>query len=168
VAKIFVNDAGYVCVFSMWIYPKIFSLFSDGKLTLEGATNVYMHTASKYDDCRSLHFPHATCNVKFDWECLGNPHDHHSLMPCLPVRVPPSSNNYDTYANFRSKSLDWSIDVDVKNVDNDVSVCCFIELSETCILGTLHACVFVVSTFPVMAILLHSCSKEVHIIHTGG
>ncbi|XP_065892546.1 bridge-like lipid transfer protein family member 2 isoform X2 [Dysidea avara] len=92
---------------------------NDGRLTLEGAVNVYMHTASKYDDCRSLHFPHATCNIKFDWNCQGNPHDHHSLMPCLPDRIPPSSNNYDTYAKFRSKSVDWSIDVDVENVGND-------------------------------------------------
>jgi len=98
------------------------NFFSGGKLTLEGAANVYMHTASKYDDCRSLHFPRTTCNVQFDWECQGNPHDHHSLMPCLPDRIPPSSNNYDTYANFRSKSLDWSIDVDVKNMENEVSV----------------------------------------------
>ena len=79
-----------------------------------------MHTASKYDDCRTLHFPHATCNIQFDWICQGNPHDHHSLMPCLPYRVPPSSNNYDTYADFRSKSLDWSINVIVKNRNNKV------------------------------------------------
>jgi len=82
--------------------------------------NVYMHTASKYDDCRTLHFPHATCNIQFDWICQGNPHDHHSLMPCLPYRVPPSSNNYDTYADFRSKSLDWSINVIVKNRNSKV------------------------------------------------
>lgn len=91
-----------------------------GQLQVDGTVNVFMHTASKYDDCRCLHLPKATCTMKFNWSCQGNPHDHHSLMPCVPDRIPhwSSSEEYDTYANFRSKSLDWNINLDVQNTNN--------------------------------------------------
>ena len=95
-----------------------------GQLDMDGTLNVFMHTASKYDDCRCLHFPKATFTMKFNWLCQGNCHDHHSPMPCVPERIAHrnSSEEYDTYANFRSKSLDWNINLDVQNTDN-VSVC---------------------------------------------
>ena len=93
-----------------------------GQLDIDGKLHVFMHTASKYDDCRCLHFPKATCSMVFNWSCQGDPHDHHSPMPCVPERITHrnGSEEYDTYANFRSKCLDWNINLDVQNT-NDVS-----------------------------------------------
>ena len=108
----------------IYITVIIFSLLIGGKLLIDGTLNVFMHTASKYDDCRCLHFPKATCTIIFNWLCRGNPHNHHSPMPCVPERFITQQNNskkYDTYADFRSKSLDWNINLDVQNA-SDVSM----------------------------------------------
>lgn len=55
--------------------------------------------------------------MKFNWLCQGNPHDHHTPVPCVPERIPRQkcSEEYDTYADFRSKALDWIINLDVHN-----------------------------------------------------
>jgi len=94
---------------------------------MDGTLNVFMHTASKYDDCRCLHFPKATCTTKFNWFCQGNSHDHHTPMPSVPDKIPhqDSSDKYDTYANFRSKSLDWNINLDVQNATDVRVLICF-------------------------------------------
>ena len=107
-------------------------MFIGGQLNLDGTLNVFMHTASKYDDCRCLHFPKATCTMIFNWLCQGNPHDHHSPMPCVPERIAHQNNSeeYDTYTNFRSKYADWNINLDVQNkTDVSVSMCVFIVYS---------------------------------------
>jgi hypothetical protein len=92
-------------------------LTSTAKFIFAGELEVSVRTASKYDDCRLLHVPHAKLVIKLGWKCnLGNADDHHGVSPCSPHRLPEYSSNvtHDSYRAFRSDNLDLNVSLDTK------------------------------------------------------
>lgn len=69
------------------------SFFVTAKFVYKGDLNVYVRTASKYDDCQLLHLPNLKLTIKIDWVCLADPNDHHSVIPCAPDKLPEYSSN---------------------------------------------------------------------------
>ncbi|KAI5641648.1 hypothetical protein NE865_06162 [Phthorimaea operculella] len=92
-----------------------------GKLGFLGELNVFVRTASKYDDCRVLRVPSLKLSVKMGWQCVGDPRDHHAVSPCAPTRLPEYSSNqeHDSYRAFRSQGLDIHLSMDTKPIDRD-------------------------------------------------
>ena len=90
--------------------------WSEAEVKVEGTLDIYVRTASKYDDGHLLHLPNLNLGVKMDWLCLANPKDHHSVMPCAPDKLPEYSSNqeHDSYRAFRSSKLDLSIQFETK------------------------------------------------------
>ena len=54
--------------------------------------------------------------IKLDWICLGNPDDHHSLMPCAPEKLPEYSHNvqHDSYRAFRSQNVNVRLSIETR------------------------------------------------------
>lgn len=64
------------------------------QLDMKGALQLIVHTASKYDDCIIVDFPHVKSSAKFNWVCGGKgPHGHHYVIRCAPDRVPVLPDN---------------------------------------------------------------------------
>eukprot|EP00118_Oscarella_pearsei_P023317 m.277914 g.277914 ORF g.277914 m.277914 type:complete len:301 (+) comp40610_c1_seq33:111-1013(+) len=80
-----------------------------------GDLDVFVRTASKYDECQVIHFPGFQVQFDLEWICLGHPHDHHAVMPCSPAKVPnmPPGQVYDTFVAFRSQNLNMKITMEV-------------------------------------------------------
>ncbi|XP_076059759.1 bridge-like lipid transfer protein family member hobbit isoform X2 [Oratosquilla oratoria] len=90
--------------------------WTNAKLIFKGDLNVYVRTASKYDDARLLHLPNLKLTVKLHWICRGNPNDHHIVMPCAPDKLPEYSSNqeHDSYRVFRSQNLNMNIGLETR------------------------------------------------------
>ncbi|XP_068629630.1 protein hobbit [Battus philenor] len=95
--------------------------WTNGKLAFLGELNVFVRTASKYDDCRVLRVPALRLCVKLGWQCVGDPRDHHAVAPCAPTRLPEYSSNqeHDSYRAFRSQGLELHLGMDTKPVERD-------------------------------------------------
>lgn len=78
-----------------------------GKIIVKGDLDVYVRTASKYDDCRLLHLPNVRLSIKLSWVCLGHPRDHHAAIPCAPDKLPEYTSNqqHDSFRAFRSEVI---------------------------------------------------------------
>lgn len=68
---------------------KINVSFSPARLILEGAVQLFVHTASKYDSCQILNFPRAKSTLNLNWFCGGrDPNRHHYIVRCAPDKIP--------------------------------------------------------------------------------
>ena len=78
--------------------------------------NLFVRTASKYDDCQLMHVPNVVLLIKLDWLCLGNPNDHHSIMPCAREKLPEYSHNveHDSYRAFRSQNVNVHLNIETR------------------------------------------------------
>ncbi|XP_067136363.1 protein hobbit [Centruroides vittatus] len=92
--------------------------WTNAKIVTKGDLDIYVHTASKYDDCRLLHMPKLKLQFKLDWQCLGHPNEHFSVIPCAQDKVPEYSSNqiHDSYRAFRSENLNMIISLETKPV----------------------------------------------------
>ncbi|XP_076248425.1 bridge-like lipid transfer protein family member hobbit [Calliopsis andreniformis] len=90
--------------------------WTQGRIIVKGDLDVYVRTASKYDDCRLLHLPNVRLSIKLAWVCLGDPRDHHTAIPCAPDRLPEYSSNqeHDSFRAFRSQNLNVSLSLETK------------------------------------------------------
>lgn len=90
--------------------------WTTGKIKIKGDFDALLHTASKYDECRFVHIPNLDVTAILDWNCLGNQHDHYSIMPCAPDKVPDysSHHSHDSYRSFRSQSLSLSLNIETQ------------------------------------------------------
>ncbi|KAL1132826.1 hypothetical protein AAG570_010778 [Ranatra chinensis] len=94
--------------------------WTNAKIVFKGTLDIYVRTASKYDDCRLVHFPSLRLSIKLGWMCLGDPNDHHSVMPCAPDKLPDYSSNqvHDSFRAFRSQNLNISLALETKPTTN--------------------------------------------------
>ncbi|KAH8339800.1 hypothetical protein KR074_010953, partial [Drosophila pseudoananassae] len=100
-------------------------VLTNAKIMFKGELNVTVRTASRYDDCRLLHFPNLKLTVKLNWVCLANPNDHHAVMPCAPDKLPEYSSNqvHDSFRAFRSLNLNIWISFETKpKAGDDVEI----------------------------------------------
>ncbi|XP_045624095.1 protein hobbit [Procambarus clarkii] len=98
--------------------------WTNAKLIFKGELNVFVRTASKYDDARLLHLPNLKLTVKMNWQCHGNPNDHHSVMLCAPDKLPEYSSNqeHDSYRAFRSQHLNMNIVLETKTMKKNDAI----------------------------------------------
>lgn len=81
---------------------------------------VCVRTASRYDDCRLLHFPNLKLTFKLSWLCLANPNEHHAVIPCAPDKLPEYSSNqiHDSFRAFRSQNVNIWVSFETKPLAN--------------------------------------------------
>ncbi|XP_040574353.1 protein hobbit [Lepeophtheirus salmonis] len=99
------------------LFDANFHWSNGGFLKCSGDLDCFIRNETKYDDCQLLHFPGLQFSIKFDWVCIGNPFDHHSVIPCAPNKVPEYSHNFehDSYRAFRSQNLNTRISIEGKS-----------------------------------------------------
>ncbi|GAB6029832.1 hypothetical protein CHUAL_005542 [Chamberlinius hualienensis] len=107
--------------------------WTNSRFVLKGNLDIYVRTASKYDDCHLMHFPMLKLNVKLDWQCLGDPNDHHTVKPCAPDKIPEYSSNqkHDSYRAFRSNNLNLAVSMDVKTNTETGDIPCMLFYNNT-------------------------------------
>ncbi|KAK4026287.1 hypothetical protein OUZ56_015296 [Daphnia magna] len=90
--------------------------WTNANFILKGEFNVYVRTASKYDDCRLLHLPRLKLTIGLTWHCLADPNEHLAVQPCAPNRIPEYSSNqeHDSYRAFRSQSVTLAVSLETK------------------------------------------------------
>ncbi|XP_055631118.1 protein hobbit isoform X2 [Toxorhynchites rutilus septentrionalis] len=99
-------------------------VYTNAKIMFKGDLNVFVRTASRYDDCRLLHLPNLKLTFKLNWACLANPNDHHAVIPCAPDKLPEYSSNqvHDSFRAFRSQNLNIWVSFEIKQNVSDADV----------------------------------------------
>lgn len=117
----------FTCLFSNIFSSSISNIFSSSlaKYVYKGDFNIFVRTASKYDDCQLLHLPNLKLIINIQWGCLGDPNDHHSVIQCAPDKIPEYSSNqvHDSFRAFRSQNVNLSIVLETKPVTNQTFDC---------------------------------------------
>ncbi|KAF7489462.1 Uncharacterized protein SSS_04779 [Sarcoptes scabiei] len=92
-----------------------------GKISILCDLDVFVHAASKYDECRIIHLPDVNIAFNFNWDCSGNKNDHHLVMPCAKDKLPEYTCNqiHDSYRSFRSHHLDLSLSIETKEYEDE-------------------------------------------------
>lgn len=92
----------------------------NGRIQILCDLDVFVHAASKYDECRIIHLPDVTITFNLNWDCSGNKNDHHSVMPCAQDKLPEYTCNqvHDSYRAFRSHHLNLSASIETKDNPN--------------------------------------------------
>ncbi|KAL7018475.1 hypothetical protein ACKWTF_010768 [Chironomus riparius] len=95
-------------------------VWTNAKFMFKGDLQIWVRTASRYDDCRLIHMPSLKLTFKLNWICNGNPNDHHAVVPCAPDKLPEYSSNqvHDSYRAFRSQNVNISITFETKYSQN--------------------------------------------------
>ncbi|CAH1098513.1 unnamed protein product [Psylliodes chrysocephalus] len=106
-------------------WEKVVMDWTNAKFVYKGDLNVYVRTASKYDDVQLLKLPNLKLILGIQWVCLGNPNDHHSVVQCAPDKVPEYSSNqvHDSFRAFRSQNVNLSIVLETRPVPNEPNSC---------------------------------------------
>ncbi|CAG9838728.1 unnamed protein product [Diabrotica balteata] len=106
-------------------WEKVVMDWTNAKFVYKGDLNVYVRTASKYDDVQLLKLPNLKLILGIEWVCLGNPNDHHSVVQCAPDKVPEYSSNqvHDSFRAFRSQNVNLSIVLETRPVPNEPNSC---------------------------------------------
>lgn len=71
-------------------------VWSEAVIRLHGTLDIYVRTASKYDDGHLLHLPHLSFQIKMDWICLANPKVRQPLFRIVSDSEPHSFCPWDT------------------------------------------------------------------------
>lgn len=95
-------------------------VWANAKIMFKGDLQVWVRTASRYDDCRLILLPNLKLTFKLNWICNGNANDHHSVLPCAPDKLPEYSSNqvHDSFRAFRSQNLNISCSFETKQSNN--------------------------------------------------
>ncbi|KAL3273173.1 hypothetical protein HHI36_014627 [Cryptolaemus montrouzieri] len=85
--------------------------WTNAKFIYKGDLNIFVRTASKYDDCKLLHLPNLKLILGIKWNCLSDPNDHHNVVQCAPDKIPEYSSNqvHDSYRAFRSQNVSLNL-----------------------------------------------------------
>ncbi|CAG9773769.1 unnamed protein product [Ceutorhynchus assimilis] len=111
-------------------WEKVIMDWTNAKLVFKGDLNIFVRTASKYDDVQLLKLPNLKLILGFHWVCLADPNDHHNVIYCAPNKIPEYSSNqvHDSFRAFRSQNLNLSIVLETKPTPNQTSNSCPILL----------------------------------------
>ncbi|KAF7637478.1 Fmp27_GFWDK domain-containing protein [Meloidogyne graminicola] len=92
-----------------------------GEFNIRSDVDAYIRTARQQVVLLLLHLPRMSCTISLDWICIGDQHDHHSVQPCAPDKLPEYSINigHDSYRAFRSSCVDVNVRFElITNDDN--------------------------------------------------
>ncbi|XP_076453404.1 protein hobbit-like isoform X2 [Babylonia areolata] len=103
-----------------WTWTRLLMDWTNGQFVLKGDLDISLRTASKYNESVLLHLPNLKFNVGLQWICLGDPNDHHPVMPCAPDKVPDFSHEeHDSFRAFRSQNLNLDLSLKTKPVPSN-------------------------------------------------
>ena len=87
--------------------------WTNGRIAFRGFFDIFVRTASKYDDCHFVHIPNLRLEILLDWQCPGgNPNDHVMVASTAPDRIHDveRASTHDSFRAFRSSDLKVNLD----------------------------------------------------------
>ena len=84
-----VRMAGSHLVVQLSLLLRMFALLVS--LSVRGGLNIFVHTASRYDECQLLTLPLVDIDVGYQFICEGDSPSHHSVTRCFNSKLPLSA-----------------------------------------------------------------------------